>query len=163
MTRANITKLGTSIAICLAIGLISSLASKDSINTWYLTIEKPIFNPPSWMFAPVWTILYILMGYSFAILWSRRFQSRRSRKVMQKATILFGIQLVLNALWSYLFFGLCNPFLALIEILLLWLLILETFKAFQKIDSFAAKLLVPYIVWVSFAVVLNGSIWYINS
>lgn len=82
---------------------------------------------------------------------------------MQKATILFGIQLVLNALWSYLFFGLCNPFLALIEILLLWLLILETFKAFQKIDSFAAKLLVPYIVWVSFAVVLNGSIWYINS
>lgn len=82
---------------------------------------------------------------------------------MQKAMILFGIQLVLNALWSFLFFGLCNPFLALIEILLLWLLIFETIKVFYKIDTLAAKLLIPYIAWVSFAAILNGSIWYINS
>ena len=77
--------------------------------------------------------------------------------------ILFGIQLALNALWSVLFFGLCNPFLALIEILLLWLFIFETIKAFHKINHFAAKLLLPYLVWVSFATILNGSIWYLNS
>jgi benzodiazapine receptor len=143
--------------------LLSSLATRSSVDTWFLTLEKPFFNPPSWVFAPVWIVLYILMGYSFAIIWSNKSQSRRSREIIKNAMLVFGVQLALNALWSVLFFGLCNPFLALIEIALLWLMIFETIKAFNKIDNFASKLLLPYLVWVSFATILNGSIWYLNS
>ena len=163
MKKANLTKTIISISACVLIGLLSSLATKSSAETWFLTLEKPFFNPPRWIFAPVWTILYILMGYSFAIIWSNKSQSRRSKEIIKKAMMLFGIQLGLNALWSILFFGLCNPFLALIEILLLWLMIFETIKAFKKVDDFASKLLLPYLVWVSFATILNGSIWYLNS
>ncbi|MEO8516494.1 MAG: TspO/MBR family protein, partial [Flavobacterium sp.] len=89
-------------------------------------------------------------------------KSKRSKQMIKKGMIIFGIQLLLNSLWSILFFGLHNPFLALIEILLLWLLIFETIKVFNKIDNFAAKLLLPYLVWVSFATLLNGSIWWMN-
>lgn len=103
------------------------------------------------------------MGYSFAIIWSNESQSKRNKETIKKAMFLFAVQLALNALWSVLFFGLCNPFLALIEILLLWLMILETIKMFTKIDDFASKLLIPYLAWVSFAVILNGSIWFLNS
>ncbi len=103
------------------------------------------------------------MGYSFAIVWSNDSKSRRSKEIIRKAMVLFGIQLGLNSLWSILFFGLCNPFLALVEILLLWLMIFETIKAFSKIDDFASKLLLPYLAWVSFATILNGSIWFMNS
>lgn len=101
------------------------------------------------------------MGISFAIIWSK--EVKKSGRTKRKAMMLFGIQLCLNALWSILFFGLCNPFLALIEILLLWLFIYETIRAFQKIDKVAPKLLYPYLAWVSFATILNGSIWYLNS
>ena len=103
------------------------------------------------------------MGYSFSIIWSNKGKSRKSKEIIKKAMILFAIQLALNALWSILFFGLHNSFLALIEILLLWLMIFETMKAFKTVDVFASKLLLPYLVWVSFATILNGSIWYLNS
>lgn len=163
MKKADLKKIIISVSACILIGLLSSLATRSSVDTWFLTLEKPFFNPPSWIFAPVWTILYVLMGYSFAIVWSNKSQSRRSREIIKNAMIIFGVQLALNALWSILFFKLCNPFLALIEILLLWLMIFETIKTFNKIDNFASKLLLPYLAWVSFATILNGSIWFLNS
>lgn len=152
-----------SIVACVLVGILSSYVVQSSVNEWFLTIEKPFFNPPSWVFIIAWTILYVLMGYSFGIIWNKESRSDRSKKMIQNAMIIFGIQLFLNGLWTVLFFGLCNPFLALIEILLLWLTILETIKTFNKIDNFAAKLLLPYLIWVSFAAILNGSIWYLNS
>lgn len=163
LKKANLTKIILSISACVFIGFLSSFATRSSVDTWFLTLKKPFFNPPSWLFAPIWTILYILMGYSFSIIWNNRGQSRKSKEIIKKAMMLFGIQLALNAIWSILFFGLCNPFLALIEILLLWLMIFETIKAFKKVDVYASKLLIPYLVWVSFATILNGSIWFLNS
>lgn len=150
-----------SIAICLTVGFIGSISTQSSIKTWYPTIVKPFFNPPNWVFAPVWTLLFILMGLAFAIIWSSENQKDKSLK--KKAMILFVIQLLLNLLWSILFFGLCNPFLAFLEIILLWLFIYETIKAFAIIDKLSAKLMYPYLAWVTFASILNGTIWFLNS
>jgi translocator protein len=153
------TKIIISIVVCVLVGVLSSFATRSSVTTWFLTIEKPFFNPPSWIFAPVWTLLYIMMGYAFGLVWSSDFKDKKSLK---NAMIIFGIQLGLNALWSILFFGLCNPLLAFIEILLLWLMIYETIKIFKPIDNLASKLLYPYLAWVSFATILNVSIWWLN-
>lgn len=161
MAKIKLSKGIISVTVCVLVGFLSGFATQSSVKTWFPTLVKPFFNPPAWVFAPVWTILYILMGLSFAIVWSNT--NVKNEKNIKKAMLLFGIQLVLNALWSILFFGLCNPFLAFIEILLLWLLIFETIKAFGKIDTLAAKLLYPYLAWVSFATLLNGSIWYLNN
>lgn len=152
-------KIIISISVCLLVGFLSGYATQSSVKTWFLTIEKPFFNPPGWLFAPVWTLLYIMMGIAFGLIWSSDF---KDKKVVKSAMIIFGIQLALNALWSILFFGLCNPLLAFIEILLLWLFIFETIKVFKPIDSLASKLLYPYLAWVSFATILNASIWWLN-
>lgn len=161
MAKIKLSKGIISVAVCVLVGFLSGFATQSSVKTWFPTLVKPFFNPPAWVFAPVWTILYILMGLSIAIVWSNENVKKGENK--KKAMFLFGVQLLLNALWSILFFGLCNPFLAFIEILLLWLLIFETIKAFGKIDTLASKLLYPYLVWVSFATLLNGSIWYLNN
>jgi benzodiazapine receptor len=163
LKKANLTKIILSISVCVLIGFLSSFATRSSVDTWFLTLKKPFFNPPGWVFAPVWTLLYIIMGYAFAIVWSYQGKNRKGKEITKNAMVIFGIQLALNALWSVLFFLLCNPFLALIEILLLWLMIFETIKAFKKVDVFASKLLIPYLAWVSFATILNGSIWFLNS
>ena len=152
-------KLTISVSVCVLVGFLSGFATQSSVKTWFLTLEKPFFNPPSWLFAPVWTLLYIMMGIAFGLIWSSNFQDK---KLLKKAMIIFGIQLALNALWSILFFGLCNPLLALIEIVLLWLFIFETIKLFKPISSLASKLLYPYLAWVSFATILNASIWWLN-
>jgi translocator protein len=152
-------KISISVAVCVLVGFLSGFPTQSSVKTWFLTIEKPFFNPPSWVFAPVWTILYIMMGIAFGLIWSSNY---KEKEVLKKAMVIFGIQLALNALWSILFFGLCNPLLAFIEILLLWLMIYETIKAFKPIDGLASKLLYPYLAWVSFAAILNGSIWWLN-
>ena len=152
-------KIIISVSVCLLVAFLASLATQSSVKTWFLTIEKPFFNPPGWLFAPVWTLLYIMMGIAFGLIWSSDF---KDKKVVKSAMIIFGIQLALNALWSILFFGLCNPLLAFIEILLLWLFIFETIKVFKPIDSLASKLLYPYLAWVSFATILNASIWWMN-
>lgn len=153
------TKIIISICVCVLVGFLSGFATQSSVKTWFLTIEKPFFNPPSWLFGPVWTLLYIMMGVAFGLVWSSDF---KDKKAVKTAMIIFGIQLGLNALWSILFFGLCNPLLAFIEILLLWLFIFETIKVFKPIDNLASKLLYPYLAWVSFATILNGSIWWLN-
>lgn len=147
------------VAICLAIGYLSSLVTQSSIDTWYPTIEKPFFNPPNWVFAPVWTLLFIMMGVAGGLVWNKL---ESNEKEVKKALFFFTAQLLLNALWSYLFFGLNNILLALIEIVLLWLIIYETFVLFKQLDKTAGRLLIPYLVWVGFATILTGSIYFLN-
>lgn len=147
------------VAICLVVGYLSSITTQSSINTWYPTLIKPVFNPPNWLFAPVWTLLFIMMGIAAGMIWN---QLENQRELVKKALLFFTVQLLLNALWSYLFFGLNNVLLALIEVILLWLVIYETFHIFRKIDKKAAYLFIPYLIWVAFAAILNGSIYYLN-
>lgn len=144
---------------CVAVGYLSGEVTRSSVDTWYQTIDKPPFNPPNWLFFPVWTALYILMGIAAGLVWDK---IDTQRDIVKKGLTFFGIQLALNALWSVLFFGLQNPLLALIEIVVLWLMIYETFVQFRKVHKTASYLLLPYLAWVSFAIVLNGSIWWLN-
>lgn len=152
-------KIGVMVATCVAAGYFAGLATQSGVNDWYPTLEKPVFNPPSWLFAPVWSLLYILMGIAAGRVWGRiDFEPEPVRKALW----LFAAQLALNILWSFLFFWLHNTLLALIEIVLLALLIYETIMAFKRVDKLAAYFMVPYLVWVSFATLLNGSIWWLN-
>lgn len=155
----KILRIATVIMTCLAVGYISSIVTRENIPTWYALINKPFFTPPNWVFAPVWTLLYIMMGFAAGSVWNKIDTDEANVK---KAFLFFLIQLALNALWSFLFFGLQNPFLASIEIILLWLMIFETYKQFKNIDKLAANLLLPYLVWVSYATLLTISVWYLN-
>lgn len=155
----KITKILCIVVTCLAIGYFAGTVTRSSIETWYPTLVKPSFNPPNWIFAPVWSMLYIMMGIAAGLVWDRMdFEKEKTTS----ALTLFAIQLALNALWSYLFFGLMNPMLAGIEIILLWLFVYETYTQFAKINKIAGYLFLPYLAWVSFAMVLNGSIWWLN-
>jgi len=145
-------------AICLAVGFLSGFATSGSISTWYVDIVKPSFNPPNWLFAPVWTILYTLMGISAALVWHKGLE-QRSVKI---ALSFFAIQLLLNGLWSILFFGFQQLGLAFAEILLLWSLIVLCIILFININKTAAFLLIPYLLWVTFATILNFNIWQLN-
>jgi tryptophan-rich sensory protein len=129
--------------------------SRFSPGEWYALLEKPSWNPPGWVFGPVWTILYILMGVAVWLVWKSRGFSG--------AVYLFLAQLALNALWSYLFFGINRPGLAFLEILVLWVLILATMLAFRRVSTTAGALMVPYLLWVSFASVLNYALWRLNA
>lgn len=149
-------KLPISILVAVLVGALGSLFTSSSVTTWYATINKPAFNPPSWLFAPVWTILYILMGISFWLIWKSRSPEKH------RAMGLFIVQLVLNGIWSPIFFGAQAIGGALALIVLLWAAIVLTILVFKKISKPAAWLLVPYIVWVSFATVLNFAIWRLN-
>lgn len=153
---AKIGRLIASIAICLSAGAIGSVFTAGSIDTWYRGLNKPAFTPPDWLFAPAWTTLYILMGVSLYLVWSGGFRKNQS------AIGIFFLQLILNAIWSIIFFGLKNPELALAEIIVLWLVIIWTIWAFFPIAKIAAYLLVPYLVWVTFASFLNLSIVFLN-
>jgi translocator protein len=144
---------------CLVIGYLSGMQTSENITTWYPTLKKPVFNPPNWVFAPVWTTLYIMMGVAGGMVWNKL---ESDNETVKKAFKFFILQLGLNALWSYIFFSLHNPFLALIEIVLLLLMIFETYTLFKKIDKTAGILFIPYLVWVSFATILNASIWMLN-
>jgi tryptophan-rich sensory protein len=145
------------VVICLCAGAIGSFFTASSISTWYAGLNKPSFNPPSWIFGPVWTILYILMGVSLFLVVKRGF-SKKNKLALK----FFGVQLVLNTLWSILFFGLRNPLLAFVDIILLWIFILLTILKFYRISKWSSYLLMPYILWVSFASVLNYAIWMLN-
>lgn len=147
----NFTLLLFSILLTNLAGLFGSLFTFYSIDTWYQTIEKPAITPASWVFGPVWTVLYILMGIAFYFIVKLDVNNKKVRT----AIFLFGVQLLLNAMWSLIFFGAHRIDLAFVEILILLAFIIATFKAFYKLDQFAAYLLVPYIAWVSFAAFLN--------
>jgi benzodiazapine receptor len=153
------TKILTMVVTCVAIGYLSGEVTRESVDTWYPTLIKPVFNPPNWVFAPVWSTLYIMMGIAAGLVWDR---IEMQKETVKKGLLYFAVQLGLNALWSYLFFGMHNTLLAMIEIVLLWLMIYETFIQFNKVNKIAAYLLIPYLLWVTFAAVLNASIWWLN-
>ena len=147
------------IAILIAqiIGGMGAFFTMQSVNDWYLTLLKPSWNPPSWVFGPVWSLLYTMMGVASFLIWKKR----ADYKVF-KPLFIYGIHLAFNLLWSVLFFGLQSVGFAFIEIMLLWLLIIITIKEFFKVDKYAAYLLIPYLLWVTFAALLNLTIWTLN-
>ena len=146
------------ILLSLGIGLISSIVTKNAIPNWYENLEKPFFSPPNWVFGPVWTFLYTLMGIAIGRVW---FFGRRH---LWGKTAIYHIlsQLILNGLWSLVFFGLRNPSLSMVVIVILWILIQRTIFWFRLVDKKASIMLYPYIVWVSFASILNAFIIYLN-
>lgn len=156
--KKSIYYVSIAVFVCLLVGFLSSFATQSSVNSWYLTLNKPSFNPPNWVFAPVWTVLYILMGIAAGLVWAKGYY----HLWVKTALYHFVFQLLLNALWSVVFFGLKNPFIALLIITGLNVLLLFTFKSFKVADTKAAYLLLPYMVWVGFATVLNFAIWYLN-
>lgn len=154
----NPLKLFLSLLLPILAGFIGSLATTSAIPTWYALINKPFFSPPNWIFAPVWTTLYLLMGISFFLIWKLGTQNL----AVKQSLTLFLVHLILNALWSILFFGLHSPLLGLIDIIALIILLLIVIKKFYRFSRPAAYLLVPYLVWVAFATCLNAAIWYLN-
>ena len=158
MKKRDTLKFVVSILVCQLAGVIGGLFTASSVGTWYAALTKPAFNPPNWLFSPVWITLYALMGIALFLVWRQGLQTEG----VQIALIVFGLQLALNTLWSLLFFGLKMPFQAFIDIVILWCLILMTLLKFKKISRLAGFLLVPYLLWVSFAAVLNFFLWYLN-
>jgi tryptophan-rich sensory protein len=155
----NGLKLLIAIAVPVGTGALAGYFTASGVDTWYRTIEKPAWNPPDAVFAPVWTTLYILMGIAFYLVW----KSNVAPELKRRATVMWIVQLVLNAAWSFLFFNRHAIGLALIEIIILWLAILLTIILFARIRKVAAWLLVPYISWVSFATILTYTIWKLNA
>ncbi|EKE15672.1 MAG: hypothetical protein ACD_11C00115G0012 [uncultured bacterium] len=153
----NTFKLIISLIIPQLAGGLGSFFTIGSVKDWYPVLVKPALNPPSWVFGPVWTTLFLLMGYALYLVWTD--ESGKSKRLAYWA---FGIQLVLNTLWSVIFFGLHSPGGAFVEIIFLWLAIVATIITFAKISKPAAWLLAPYILWVSFAGYLNWAIWTLN-
>jgi len=147
-----------SIIICQSAGIFGSLFTFEAVPDWYITLEKPFFAPPNWIFGPVWIILYFLMGVSFYIVWKDELKSK-TRYVF---FVVFGIQLILNALWSLLFFGLRSPLLGLIDILILDVILVVTIFYAKRVSKYAAMLLIPYMVWIIIASVLNYAIMVLN-
>jgi len=154
----EVFKLLISLIACICAGLIGSIFTRDSIPNWYSLLQKPLFTPPNWLFAPIWFLLYVLMGVSAFLVWRKGSGNHQVRESL----FIFLIQLVLNALWSFAFFGLKSPLSGLIVIIPLWTAILLTIVNFFRVSRLAAFLLLPYIVWVSFATALNFSIYLLN-
>jgi len=159
MKKSDILKLIVSLIICQLAGFVGSLFTTPSIPIWYASLEKPSFNPPNWVFSPVWISLFVLMGISLFLVW----QKTLHYPGVSSALFWFGIQLFLNMLWSVLFFGLKSPFFAFVGIIFLWVAIFLTLVKSFKVSRLAGVLFVPYICWVSFAAVLNFSIWNLNA
>ena len=151
-------KLFISVGIPLLVGGLGGFFTSSAVNGWYVLANKPSFNPPNWIFAPVWTLLYLLMGIALYLVW----KSEANKGLKRQAIGLFAIQLVLNFSWSIIFFYAHQPGWAFVEIIALWAMILLTILWFGKISPAAAWLLVPYISWVSFASLLNFAIWILN-
>jgi benzodiazapine receptor len=157
MKPADFLKLVASVILCQMADFLGSLFTTPAIPTWYATLKKPFFTPPNWIFSPVWISLFILMGISLFFVWRRQ-----GHPQFKKALIFFFVQLILNVLWSLAFFGLRLPLLGLTDIILLWIAILLTIQTFLKVSKFAGVFLIPYLLWVSFATLLNLSLWILN-
>ncbi len=158
MKTNNAFKLIIAIIVSELAGIIGSVFTTPSIASWYAGLIKPALNPPPWVFGPVWTTLFLLMGIAAFLVWRKGLD----RKDVKIALGIFLGQLVLNTFWSIIFFGLHSPGSAFVEIIFLWLAILATIIAFARISKLAAWLLIPYILWVSFASYLNFMIWTLN-
>jgi len=140
----------------LITGLTASFFTQSSINTWYLTLNKPFFNPPNGVFAPVWICLYVIMGISGFAIWKLKSQTNHQAKQF------FIIQLILNFCWSFFFFYMRSPATALVDIILLWLSIVLWIRASYSLRPWIALIQIPYLMWVSFAMALNAAIWHLN-
>lgn len=172
------------VVICESVGIAGTFFTTPTLDNWYLTIQKPSWNPPGWLFGPVWTCLYLMMGVSVWLIWSQYTVALQNNTIAPagndmtatpathlhgKTTsftlcfVCFAIQLVLNGIWTPLFFGLKNPGLAFADICALWLAIVATIVVFYRVNKLASWLLIPYWCWVSFASVLNFTLWQLNS
>ncbi len=154
----NTLKLIIAIAIPLIVGGTSGFFTATGVESWYQTIARPTWNPPGWIFGPVWTTLYVMMGISLFLVW----KEDTSVELKKIGIALFAVQLVLNFFWSFIFFNQHQIGWALVEIAAMWVFILLTIFAFAQVNKAAAWLLVPYISWVSFATILNYTIWQLN-
>ena len=151
-------KLFISIVTCLTVGAVSGYFTANEIPNWYATLIKPSFNPPNWIFGPVWSTLYLLMAISWWLVWKSDIASSKKNKAM----LIFAIQLILNFFWSIIFFSFHQPGFALIEIIIMLIFILFSIITFYPASKPAAYLLIPYLLWVSFASILNYAIWKLN-
>ena len=149
--KFNLFKFILCIIITEGAGIVGSFTTISSVKTWYPQLIKPSFNPPSWIFGPVWTFLFFLMGIALYLVWTKK-----------NKIFWFWIQLILNVIWSYLFFGFHSPSFAFFEIIFLWLAIVKTISEFKKYNKIASYLLLPYLAWVSFASFLNLTIALLN-
>lgn len=157
MSRTNIIKLIVSLFLPLCVGVVAGIFTSQAVPTWYATLNRPFFNPPNWVFGPVWTTLYILLGISFFLIWKEE-----ATKARDLAIKVFLIQMLLNFAWSFIFFYFNLIGAALIEIILLWISIALMIYLFYKIKRFAAYLNIPYFLWVSFATILNAGYYFLN-
>ena len=158
MNVENIIKLIFSISICQFAGVMGSTFTSPSIPVWYATLQKPYFSPPNWIFAPVWIVLFVLMGISLYLILIEDLNDN----TVKIGLAMFSFQLVLNIGWSFLFFSLQNILYALFEIIILWFAIVLTIYQFWKINKKSSYLLMPYLLWVTFAAILNFTIWRLN-
>jgi tryptophan-rich sensory protein len=158
LNMKKLWKLILAILLCELIGFISSFFTVSSISSWYAVLNKPSFNPPNYIFGPVWTLLYALIGISLYFVLT----AKAKKDLKKKAYLIFTIQLILNFFWSIIFFGMHQILPAFIEIIFLWLAILINMIVFHKISRLSTWLLMPYWLWVSFASLLNFSLWMLN-
>jgi benzodiazapine receptor len=158
ITIQSYPKLAAAILFCLIVGSLGSLVTTTGYGSWYASLEKPFFAPPNWVFAPVWITLFILMGIALYLVW----QCGTENRDVLIALGIFGVQFILNVIWSFLFFGLHSALLGFIDIILLWVMIVLTIRAFYRVKKSAAYFLIPYIVWVTLAASLNGAIYFMN-
>lgn len=157
--RRRTVPLVVALLLPLAVGMVSGWITADGVRSWYPSIAKPGFTPPDWVFGPVWTALYISMGWASYLIWRRGFHAPGVRA----ALTFYAIQLLLNSLWSPLFFGLQSPGLAFAEIVVFWAALAWTVVLFRRVSLAAALVMMPYLAWVSFATVLNFAIWRLNT
>lgn len=154
----DLPKLLISVIGCELVGILGTPFTISAIPSWYATLNKPFFAPPNWLFGPAWTILYFLMGVAFFLIWKQGWQKQKVKTAGQ----FFLAQLALNGIWSPIFFGLRAPLLGLIVIVTMWVMIVMTMKKFYPLSRLAFYLLVPYLLWVSFATLLNAAIVVLN-
>ncbi|MFA5933484.1 MAG: TspO/MBR family protein [Microgenomates group bacterium] len=155
----KLLKLISAILLCEGAGILGSVFTFPAISSWYIYLNKPPFNPPNYLFGPVWTILYFLMGLTLYLLWTKK---KTDKGIRNNAYVAFFVQLILNVIWSLVFFGLHNLLAGFLIIIILWIAILETIRRINLVDKTAANLLYPYLAWVSFATILNLSIVLLN-
>lgn len=154
----EIPLLALFVLACLLVGGISGFLTSGEVNNWYPNLNKPLWNPPNWLFGPVWTILYVLMGIAAFLVYREGFEKRE----VKFALGIFSIQLALNFFWSIIFFSYKNLFASFVEIIILWVAILATIISFYPISRSAAFIMLPYLLWVTFATLLNYSLWILN-
>jgi benzodiazapine receptor len=157
--KSNIVALVIALAAPFVVATIGGIVTGSSVSTWYPTLIKPVWNPPAWVFGPVWTLLYLMMGIASWLVWQKRAQNEAQ---VRQALNWYGLQLGLNLVWSVIFFGLRQIGLALMEIVALWSTLLITMVKFGRIRRDAAGLLLPYLLWTTFATALNAAIWWLN-